>query len=96
MTDHSPDAAQLDAAHLDALAPRAEAGDGAAAFELGKLCREGEHVPLDFRAALYPAAVANIPSCGSTQTGMDTGCSGLGPCEEEPMTSRQHSASMVN
>jgi hypothetical protein len=34
MIDHSPDDA-----HLDALAPRAEAGDGAAAFELGKLCR---------------------------------------------------------
>jgi len=91
MTDHPPTPA-----HLAALARRAEAGDSDAPFELGELYREGEHVPLDFRAALYPAAVANIPSCGSTQTGLNIGCSGLGPCEEQPMTSRQHSASVVN
>lgn len=47
MTDHPPDTTCL-----AELARRAEAGDAAAAFELGELYRLGEHVPQNLKAAL--------------------------------------------
>lgn len=73
-----------DSQYLSQLASRAEAGDSAAAFELGEIYREGEQVAQDWKAAFLWYHLGATQGDPEAQNNLGTMyLSGLG-CEADP------------